>query len=133
MQIINNKRARLFRTGRLSSKRFPLARPQDHTQTIVLFQRLAEFECRIKPAISIGLQNPLERLQMNLWVLAPSIRRVGKPHGGCRDQGRRRASISPARAKNLAAPLVQLIGVDLVRLREAGNGTTRLVSLPDVN
>src|SRR6185437_12469725 len=37
---------------------------------------------RIKSAIGIGLQDPLERLQMPLWVLTPPIRRVGKPHSG---------------------------------------------------
>lgn len=36
-----------------------------------------------------------------------------------------------ARAKDLATPLVQLIGIDLVRLREAGNGAARLAGLFD--
>jgi hypothetical protein len=38
----------------------------------------------------------------------------------------------PARAKNLAAPLVQLIRIDPMRLREAGNGVDRLTGLLDL-
>ena len=56
-------------------------------------------------------------------------RRVGNDGDG--DQRRRRAGMLPVRAKNPAAPLVQLIGIDLVRLRETCNGTTRLAGLFD--
>jgi hypothetical protein len=46
-------------------------------------------------------------------------------------RGRCCASTLPARAKNLAAPLVQLIGINPMRLREAGNGVARLAGLFD--
>lgn len=43
-------------------------------------------------------------------------------------RGRCCASTLPASAKNLA-PLVQLIGIDSMRLREAGNGVVRSAGL----
>jgi len=59
--------------------------------------------------------------------VAASARRARSP----RDQDRCCLSTLPVRAKNLAAPLVQLIGVDLVRLREVGSGVIGLTGLLD--